>query len=219
MEHAMKNKIILLALILSGCGGAPYYLYENTHALDSELGGKNVCIVIDNENSTYHKGTQKLAANPFVGDEDYDADQVAKTPRPYDYQFVNAKCDAPVTLTRRIKVSGIVYPDTCTESVYAGSIYTGSTTYSSSRTSSVPVGHGTVGYNTGVSSTRMHSRPVYRTRRYTCNREQYMTDIEFYRGTEYVGSIRNKYWDTNDTNETIDTFTEEFIDIITRGAR
>ena len=216
----MFKKRYMLMVLLSACAKeVPLYTYENTHVLDDRLQSKDVCLVIDNSSTTYERGTEKLDLNPFLGEEGYSADSVTKTKRNYDYAFVNESCKDPVSIQRKIKVSGIVYPGTCTESVYAGSVYTGSTTYSSGYGSATRIGNSAYGSYSGTSNTYVNSIPIYNTHRYPCIKENYLTDIEFYHDKEYIGKIRNKYWSSDDTDETIDVFTEEYLKILEKGAK
>lgn len=217
----MQQKIMMLfVLLLGACAKqVPFYTYENTHNLDAILQTQNSCIVIDNDNTKYTKGVERLTSNPFLGDEGFSANSVEKTERNYDFAFVNTSCENPIVISRNIKVSGIIYPDTCTEQVYAGSVYTGSTTYSSGYGSASMIGNTAYGSYSGTSNTYVNSIPIYNTHRYGCIRERYLTDIEFYQGSNYIGKIRNKYWTQDDTDETIDTFTEEFLEILQNGAQ
>ena len=153
-----------------------------------------------------------------MGDEGFSADSVGKTKRDYDYAFVNDSCENPVIISRNIKVSGIIYPGVCTEEIYAGSIYTGSTTYSSGYGSASTIGNTAYGSYSGTSNTYVNSIPVFNTHRYACTKENYLTEIEFYKDSEYVGKIRGKYWTEDDTDYVIDVFSEEFLKIIQDGA-
>lgn len=204
----MLKKIIPIMIFLSSCTNDIVYTYENTHIIDNLLQDDDICIVIDNNKTTYEKGVEKLESNPFLGDEGYSANSVKKTKRDYEQDFKNTSCKKPITIRRDIKVAGIVYPDTCSESVYAGSYNTGSTTYLS-------------GYNYGYNYSRTahtvhHSVPVYNTHHYSCIKENYLTDIDFYYDSKYLGKIRNKYWESQNANSTIDTFTKEFLNIINK---
>ena len=211
----MKRHLLLLPIVLSACSKTiPFYTYENTHVLDEKLAQKNVCLIIDNKKTQYKKGTKELDSDPFLGNEGFSSSAVDKTTRDYDYAFVNDSCKSPIKLTRKIEVSGIFYPGTCSEKVYAGSVYTGSSTYSSGRASATLIGNNILGSYSGTTDTYIDSIPIYNTRRYPCIKEQYLTQIEFYHDSKYVGKIRNKYWSTSDTDETIDVFTEEFLRIL-----
>ncbi len=213
----MKKHSIFFVLLLVGCAKqVPVYTYENAHIIDEALQGKDVCIIIDNDKTIYEKGVEKLSTNPFLGEEGYSAGNVEKSKREYDYAFVNDSCKNPINLSRKIKVSGIIYPGTCTESVYAGSVYTGSTTYSSGYGSASAIGNSVYGSYSGTSNTYVNSIPIYNTHRYACIKENYLTEIEFYKDKKYVGKIRNKYWDSTDTDYTIDVFTEEFIKLLNK---
>lgn len=213
----MLKKIILTILLLSACSqGVPVYTYENTHIIDNILLDDDVCITIDNNKTTYEKGVEKLESNPFLGDEGYSADAVKKTKRDYEHTFKNTSCKNPITIHRDIKVSGIIYPGTCSENVYAGSYNAGSTTYSSGYTYGNRIGNSVYGSYSGVSNTITNSVPVYNTRHYSCIKENYLTDIDFYYDSKYLGKIRNKYWESTNADSTIDMFTKEFLDILNK---
>ena len=217
MRH---NNMLLFVLLLGACAKKiPFYIYENAHNLDSIIQTQDSCIVIDNDRTIYEKGVDKLTTNPFWGNESLSANQVKKTKRNYDYSFVNKSCPNPIIISRDIKVSGIVYPDTCEESVYAGSVYTGSTTYSYGHGSANMIGNSAFGSYSGVSNTYVNSIPIFNKHRYACTRENYVTEIEFYHDSDYVGKIQSKYWSTEDTDYVIDAFTEEFLKILQNGAK
>lgn len=214
-----KKNILLVLFLLGACAKpVPFYTYENAHILDTILQTEDSCIVLDNDNTKYEKGVERLTTNPFLGDEGFSANSVKKTKRDYDYAFINDSCKNPISISRSIKVSGITYPDVCSEKVYAGSIYTGSTTYSSGYGSATRIGNSAYGSYSGTSSTHVNSIPVFNTHRYACTKETYLTEIEFYHGTDYVGKIGSKYWTEDDTDYVIDAFSEEFIKIVQDGA-
>lgn len=211
----MKQMCYVSLLVLSACAKpVPFYVYEKTNVLDQIVTQENTCLVVDNERTEYSKGTKKLDANPFLGEEGFAASSVQKDERTYDYAFVNTECKDPIKLTRKIEVSGIVYPGTCAERVYAGSVYTGSTTRSSGYGSASMIGNSVFGSYSGTTNTYINSIPVYNTHRYACIKENYLTEVEFYKDSEYVGMIRNKYWEAQNPDETIDVFTEEFLRIL-----
>lgn len=213
----MRKNVIFFVLVLGACAKqVPVYTYENAHIIDEALQGDDVCIIIDNDKTNYEKGVERLSTNPFLGEEGYSADFINKSKREYDYAFVNDTCKNPINISRNIKVSGIVYPGTCTERVYAGSVYTGSTTYSSGYGSANMIGNSVFGSYSGTSNTYVNSIPVYNTHRYACIKENYLTEIEFYKDKKYLGKIRNKYWDDTDADYTIDVFTEEFIKLLNK---
>ena len=213
----MKKTPYVFILLLAACAkNVPVYTYENAHIVDDALREDDACIIIDNDKTVYEKGVEKLSINPFLGEEGFSTNSVNRSKRTYDYAFVNDSCKKPISLSRTIKVSGIVYPGTCTESVYAGSVYTGSTTYSSGYGSASAIGNSIYGSYSGTSNTYVNSIPVYNTHRYACIKENYLTEIEFYQDSKYVGKIRNKYWEDTDTDYTIDVFTEEFIKLLNK---
>lgn len=203
----MKKTSCLFLLLLAACAkNVPVYTYEDAHIMDNVLQEKDTCIIIDNEKTVYEKGVEQLSANPFLGSEGYSASAVKKTKRSYEHAFENTSCKNPITIRRDIKVAAIVYPGTCSESVYAGSYNAGSTTYSS--------GYINRGYYSGTSNTITNSIPVYNTHNYACTKENYLTEIEFYQDSKYIGKIRNKYWEDTNADYTIDVFTEEFIKLL-----
>ncbi len=213
----MKKIFFIIPILLTACTKpVPFYTYENTHILDKQLAAENTCVIILNNKTEYSKGTKKLDSNPFLGDEGFSAGVVEKIERPYDYAFINKKCENPIELTRKIQVSGIIYPGVCAEQVYAGSVYTGSTTRTTGYGSANLIGNTAFGSYTGTTNTFVNSIPVYNTHRYACIKENYLTEIEFYHNDEYVGAIRNKYWEEQNPDETIDKFTEEFLEIVSK---
>ena len=214
----MKKTFLFFVLFLGACAKqVPVYTYENAHIIDEALKDDDVCIIIDNDKTIYEKGVERLSTNPFLGEEGYSATSVEKSKRKYDYAFINDSCKKPLNLSRNIKVSGIIYPGTCAERVYAGSVYTGSTTYSSGYGSASAIGNSIYGSYSGTSNTYVNSIPIYNTHRYACIKEDYLTEIEFYQDSKYVGKIRNKYWTAEDTDYTIDVFTEEFIKLLNKN--
>jgi len=211
----MRKTLYIVMLVLSACAKpAPFYIYEKTNVLDQAVTQKNTCLVIDNEYTEYSKGTETLDSNPFLGDEAFSPSSIKKDAKIYDYAFINDKCENPIKLTRKIKVSGIVFPDICAERVYAGSVYTGGTTITSGYGSANVVGNNVFSSYSGTTNTYINSFPVYNTHRYACMKENYITEIEFYKDSEYLGAIRNKYWEAQNPDETIDIFTEEFLKIL-----
>lgn len=208
----MKKALYLSFLLLAACAkNVPVYTYENAHVVDDALQKTDTCIIIDNEKTVYEKGVEQLSTNPFLGSEGYSASSVKKTKRTYENAFENTSCKNPITIRRDIKVAAIVFPGTCSERVYAGSYNAGSTTYSSGYTNYYG------GYS-GTSNTITNTIPVYNTRNYACMKENYLTEIEFYQDSNYIGKIRNKYWEDTNSDYTIDVFTEEFIKLLQKSS-
>ena len=214
----MKNSRILVVLVLSACTSIPDYTYENTHILDNMMQENDTCIIIDNDKTIYEKGVKKLDIDPFLGEEKYSPNSVEKTKRNYELKYVNNTCKNPISISMHIKVSSIVFPGTCAQSVYAGSVYTGSTTYSSGYGMATAYGNRVYGSYSGVSQTQINSTPMYNTYHYSCMKELYVIDISFYKDSKYIGYIRSDTWRSEyDTNETIGRYIEDFIDILQKG--
>lgn len=200
----MKKSFLLFSILLCSCTGIPEYNYETTNILDTDLKQEDTCIVIDNDNSLYERGTQMLPVSPFAGEEGYSSNNVKKDKSIYNHNFDNDVCSNPISITREISVSGIVYPGVCSDTQYAGSIPMGGNTYTYGNTFG--------GFYSGSSITNTYSVPVYNNYNYSCTQARYFTEIRFYKGKKYLGQIKDVYWNDNDTDETIDKFTEEFIE-------
>lgn len=213
-----KRAIISVFIFLTACSRfVPIYNYENTHILDYALQKDDVCIVIDNHKTSYAKGVQRLYTDPFLGNETYNPNYVNKYRRNYNHNYENKSCKNPIRISRNIKVSSIVYPGICTELLYAGSIYTGSSTYSSGFGSATALGNSIYGSYSGTSNTYTHSIPMFNTHRYSCIKEKYLTEIEFFINSRYLGKIENEEWNEYNTDYTIEVYTEEFIKILNRS--
>ncbi len=213
-----KRAIILVFIFLIACSRfVPAYNYENTHLLDYTLQKDDVCVVIDNHKTNYAKGVQRLNIDPFLGNEPYNPNHVIKQRRKYNHNYENKLCKNPIQISRNIKVSSIVYPGICTQLVYAGSVYTGSSTYSSGYGSATAFGNNIYGSYSETSNTDIHSIPMYNTYRYNCIKEKYLTEIEFFINSKYLGKIENEEWNEYNTDYTIDVYTDEFIKILNKS--
>ena len=81
-----KKSIVSVFIFLTACSRfVPMYKYENTHLLDYALQNDDVCVVIDNNKTSYAKGVQKLHTTPFLGNEPYNPHYVSKYRRNYNH--------------------------------------------------------------------------------------------------------------------------------------
>jgi hypothetical protein len=201
----MKKLLSIICIFLYGCAGTSEhtYKYEIKDFFNTKIKKNNTCIMIDNEKTIYERGTKMLSVNPFVGEEGYSASKVEKEKHAYNHNYNNENCENPIYITRQISISGLIYPDTCNGTQYAGSIPMGGNTYT--------YGNNYGGFYYGNSITNTYNIPIYNSYNYSCTQARYFTQIKFFEGKKYIGKIEDEYWNSDNTDETIETLTKTFI--------